>query len=164
MSWLKQVPVAIALMACVSSSMVHAGSAVVATPAAQQAQWLQSADPKLAANKKLVFDFWREVLEAGHLEKTAVYVSDNYIQHNPNIGDGRVAFEAFFKPLIPVRPIKPQIQAPLVSIVAEGSLVTLVFVQQVPAGGGTSYTTTAFDMFRIENGKIVEHWDSMLKQ
>lgn len=164
MSWLKQVPVVIALMAVVSSASVHAGSAVVATPAAQQAQWLQSADPQLAANKKLVFDFWREVLEAGQMDKAAVYLSDDYIQHNPNIGDGRAAFEAFFKPLIPASPVKPQIQAPLVSIVAEGSLVTLVFVQQVSAGRTESYTTTAFDMFRVENGKIVEHWDSMRKQ
>lgn len=57
-------------------------------------------------------------------------------------------------------------KAPLVSIVAERDTVVLGFVREYadPKDISRKYTTTWFDMFRIENGKIVEHWDSALKQ
>jgi predicted SnoaL-like aldol condensation-catalyzing enzyme len=49
--------------------------------------------------------------------------------------------------------------------VAEGDLVTLSFARELPdpADPAKKYTTTWFDMFRIENGKIAEHWDSAEK-
>jgi len=57
------------------------------------------------------------------------------------------------------------IKAPLIAITADGNLVTLVFKQenQEPKDPSKKYTTTWFDMFRIENGKIAEHWDPALK-
>jgi predicted SnoaL-like aldol condensation-catalyzing enzyme len=53
-----------------------------------------------------------------------------------------------------------------VAIVAEGDLVVISFVRELPEPGNPSkkYTSTSFDMFRIENNRIVEHWDSALKQ
>lgn len=125
---------------------------------------LQSKDQQLAANKRLVSDFWREVLEAGHLELAEKYLTENYIQHNPNVPTGRAGFVGYFSAFAKARPIKPQIQAPLVSIVAEGDLVVLSFVQTIqnPKDPRKNATTTWFDMFRIENGKIAEHWDSAL--
>jgi predicted SnoaL-like aldol condensation-catalyzing enzyme len=52
----------------------------------------------------------------------------------------------------------------VVSITAEGDLVTLAFVDEHPdpADETKTYTTTWFDMFRLEDGKIIEHWDSAL--
>jgi len=143
----------------------QAGSAVkAAAPDAQQAM-LQSDNPQLMANKKLVYDFWRVVLEAGQLEQAPLYLSEGYIQHNPNIADGRAAFVAFFAKFTKQSPVKPEITSPLVHIMAEGAYVTLVFVQTLPdpTQPGKTYTTTAFDMFRVSEGKIVEHWDSMQK-
>ncbi len=147
-----------------------AGAAVAQVPVAgktdlagQQAM-LRSSDAKLAANKKLVFDFWREVLEAGHVELAGKYMTESYIQHNPNVPTGRAPFVAFFG-RNPPREIKSSIARPVVSITAEGDLVTLAFVDERddPADPAKKYTTTWFDMFRIENGKIAEHWDSALK-
>src|SRR4029453_7241998 len=51
---------------------------------ASQEELLKDRDPKLAANKKLVYDFWREVLEARHLDVAEKYMRTDYIQHNPN--------------------------------------------------------------------------------
>ena len=144
---------------------VPAGTPVTAIAPALQSQLLQSPDPQLAANKKLVFDFWREVIDAGQLDKAATYLTEGYIQHNPNIADGRAAFVAYFAQFSKPSPVQPQIRLPLVNIIAEGPYVTLVFVQTLPdkANPGKTYTTTAFDLFRIADGKIAEHWDSMRK-
>ena len=144
---------------------VPAGTPVTAIAPALQSQLLQSPDPQLAANKKLVFDFWREVIDAGQLDKAATYLTEDYIQHNPNIADGRAAFVAFFAQFSKPSPVQSQISLPLVNIIAEGPYVTLVFVQTLPdkANPGQTYTTTAVDIFRIADGKIAEHWDSMRK-
>jgi predicted SnoaL-like aldol condensation-catalyzing enzyme len=52
----------------------------------------------------------------------------------------------------------------VISIVAEGDLVMLNFVQENKDSKGQPYKTTWFDVFRIQDGKIAEHWDSALKQ
>jgi predicted SnoaL-like aldol condensation-catalyzing enzyme len=138
---------------------------VSAGPAHSQKFWLQSEDPKLAANKKIVYDFWREVLEAGHLELADQFMTPTYIQHNPNVPTGRQGFIDFFSRFVKTQPIIDSIKAPLISIVAEGDLVVLVFKNELPDPKDPSkkYTTTAFDMLRVENGKVAEHWDADLK-
>ncbi len=54
----------------------------------------------------------------------------------------------------------------LVAIQAEGNFVTLSFVREMPdpENKDQKYTTTWFDMFRIDNGKIAEHWDVATKR
>jgi predicted SnoaL-like aldol condensation-catalyzing enzyme len=130
----------------------------------RQQELLPSADPQLAANKTLVFDFWREVLQARHVDRAPQYLAENYIQHNPNVPTGRAAFMEFFGSSPPV-PIKETIDD-LVRIVAEGDVVVLAFRRELPdlAREGQTYTTTWFDMFRIADGKIVEHWDYGTKE
>ena len=125
---------------------------------------LPSADPQLAANKKLVFDFWREVLQARHVDRAPQYLAESYIQHNPNVATGRAAFMEFFGQS-PPQPITETIDD-LVRIVAEGDVVVLAFRRELPdlAREGQTYTTTWFDMFRIADGKIVEHWDYGTKE
>jgi predicted SnoaL-like aldol condensation-catalyzing enzyme len=51
----------------------------------------------------------------------------------------------------------------LVSIQAEGDIVTMSFVNQLTDTKGEAYTTTWFDMFRVQDGKITEHWDCDIK-
>jgi predicted SnoaL-like aldol condensation-catalyzing enzyme len=124
-------------------------------------QLLASADARLAANKRLVYDFWREVFEGGHMELAEKYMAETYIQHNPSVPTGRAAFVDFFSKFRKPQTIEPAVKAPLVAITAEGDLVVLSFVRELvdPKDATKKYTTTWFDMFRIENGKIAEHWD-----
>ena len=138
---------------------------VAVTAASEQEKLLASADPKLAANKRLVYDFWREVFEGAHMELADKYMAESYIQHNPNVPTGRAAFVEFFQRVRKPAPIEPRIKAPLVAIVAEGDLVVLSFAREHadPKDASKKYTTTWFDMFRIENGKIAEHWDPAVK-
>lgn len=138
---------------------------VPVTPSVDHQALLASHDPRLAANKKLVYDFWREVFEAGHLELAPKYLAEDYIQHNPNVATGRAAFVAFFSAIKKPKPIEAKVTAPLVNIVAEGDIVLLTFVREYkePKDASKTYTTTWFDMFRIENGQIAEHWDPAQK-
>jgi predicted SnoaL-like aldol condensation-catalyzing enzyme len=128
-------------------------------------QMLSSKDATLARNKRLVYDFWREVLEAGHLDLAEKYLSERYVQHNPMVPTGRKGFVEFFAKLRQPIPIEPRIKAPIVAIVAEGDLVVFSFVRELPEPGNPSrkYTSTSFDLFRIESNRIAEHWDSALK-
>jgi len=135
-------------------------------PLSDQKTLLQSSDPKLAQNKKLLYDFWREVFEAGHLDLADKYMAETYIQHNPNVPTGRKAFVDFFSKFKKPEPIADTIKAPVVAIIAEGDMVVISFARELadPKDATKKYSTTWFDMFRIENGKIAEHWDAATKQ
>jgi predicted SnoaL-like aldol condensation-catalyzing enzyme len=140
------------------SSAAHAGLPV--TPAPDQQLLLQSKDPKLAANKKLIYDFTRIILRGRRLEQVAQFMREDYIQHNPNVETGMKGFVDFFSKLGGPKPIPDQVPD-LVSIQAEGDLVTFSFVneQADPKNPNAKYSTTWFDMFRVQDGKIAEHWD-----
>src|SRR5213079_1397352 len=102
----------------------------------------------------------------GHLELANQYLAEDYIQHNPNVPTGRAGFVEFFSKFSKATAITPRMKSPLVSIVAEGDRVVLAFVSwhRSPADSTKTYTTTAFDMFRVRDGKIVEHWDTDRKK
>jgi predicted SnoaL-like aldol condensation-catalyzing enzyme len=157
----------LAVLVAMAGGLPGLGRAQIAVaPAADQVLLLASADPRLAANKRLVYDFWREVFEGAHMEFADKYMAETYIQHNPNVPTGRAAFVAFFSRVAQPKPIEARIKAPLVAIVAEGDLVVLSFAREGvdPKDATKKYSTTWFDMFRIENGKIAEHWDPAQKQ
>lgn len=147
------------VLAVVLSSAASAQVAVVALP--NHELLLTNADARLAANKRLVYDFWREVFEGGHMELADKYLAEGYIQHNPNVATGRAGFVDAFSKWVKPKPIESRVKAPLVAIMAEGDLVVLSFVREGtdPKDASKKYTTTWFDMFRIEAGKIAEHWD-----
>jgi predicted SnoaL-like aldol condensation-catalyzing enzyme len=125
---------------------------------------LASDDARLAANKKLVFDFWREIRQAHNVERAAELMAEGYVEHDPNLPTGRAAFVRSLDRL-PKQPVKATIDD-LVTIVAERDLVVLAFRRELPdlAEEGQTYTTTAYDTFRIADGKIAEHWSSAVKE
>ncbi len=131
-----------------------------------QKSMLASTDPQLAKNKKLVYDFWRIVFEGGHLDQADKYMTESYIQHNPNVATGRQSFVDFFSKFSKPQPVVDTIKAPVFAILAEKDLVSLAFIRNLPDPNDSTktYQTTWFDMFRIKNGKIAEHWDPATKQ
>lgn len=147
-----------------ASTWASAQLAVVAT--SDHAPLLASPAPRLAENKRLVYDFWREVFEAGHMELADKYLAEDYMQHNPSVPTGRAAFVEFFSRFKKPKPVEARVTMPLVAITAERDIVVLSFVRELPdpKDPAKKYTTTWFDMFRIENGKIAEHWDGALRQ
>ena len=110
-----------------------------------------AADPE--ANKKVVLDFYEKGLNQKDFEAAAVHFGPRYIQHNPGAPDGIEGFKAF----VAMRKEKfPNAKSEIKRIFAEGDFVILhVHGVREPGERGVAIV----DIFRLEKGKIVEHWD-----
>ena len=109
----------------------------------------------LEANKKNAIAFYRTAYLGEPGKAVELYVGDDYIQHNPLVGDGKQAFIDYFTEMARDYPDK---DIEFVRAVAERNLVALHTYQTWPEG--EEYVT--MDFFRFdENGKIVEHWDAI---
>ncbi len=124
---------------------------------------LASPDPKLAANKRLVYDMYRIVLQAGLADRAGEFIAQDYVQHNPNAGQGLAGVQDYIRKTRPERPISDKLELPLIQLIAEGDYVMTSFVRPEKDKDGQTYYSTWFDLYRIEDGKIAEHWDPMLK-
>ena len=106
-------------------------------------------------NKQNAIAFYKTAYLGDPEKAVAEYVGDEYIQHNPLVGNGKQPFIDYFEEMGRDYPDKT---IDFVRAVAEGDLVALHTHQTWP--GGDEYVT--MDFFRFDkNGKIVEHWDSM---
>lgn len=108
---------------------------------------------KTEVNKILVKNFVEDILVNGKMEKLAGYFDgDNYIQHNPNIPDQLsglgATLEALGKQGIFLKYDK------IHKVLGEGNFVLVVSEGHF----GKDYNAF-YDLFRVENGKIAEHWD-----
>lgn len=110
---------------------------------------------KTAANKALVGDFVRTVLIEGKAARAADFISaQTYIQHNPMVADGLSSLGDALAALAAAGKAMRYLKAH--RIVAEGDMV---FVMSEGLMGSTP--TAFFDLFRVADGKIVEHWDTI---
>ena len=103
----------------------------------------------------MVANFVNTILKNGNFDQLPNFFDgDNYIQHNPQIGDGLsglgAALEAMGKQGITME------YHTVHQVIGEGNFV-LVLSEGAFAGQPTAY----YDLFRVENGKIAEHWDVM---
>ena len=106
-------------------------------------------------NKKNAVAFYKMAYEGNPRGAVDQFVGDKYIQHNPDVEDGKEGFIKYFEHMAKEYPEK---SIEFVRVVAEGDLVALHTHQTWP--GNDEYVT--MDFFRFdENGKIVEHWDSI---
>jgi predicted SnoaL-like aldol condensation-catalyzing enzyme len=154
---------AIGLLAATAS--VHAQTPVTGAPDAEAL--FTSKDPKLHANKQVAYKIIKELLECGHWERADQYLTERYIQHNPLAADGRAAVVKFFTEVLKQKPtpIPEKMRTKIVSVVAEGDLVTVAYVREAkdPKDPSKTYTTTWFDQWRFKDGKADEHWDPQFK-
>ena len=107
----------------------------------------------LEANKKIVIDFYEKGLNQKDYEAAARHFGPRYIQHNPNAADGPEGFKKLVEFL---KEKFPNSKSEIKRVIAEGDLVMLhVHSVREPGQRGRAIV----DIFRVENGKIVEHWD-----
>jgi predicted SnoaL-like aldol condensation-catalyzing enzyme len=121
-------------------------------------------DPVLHCNKQAAYHITVDLLEAGHWDKADQWLTERYIQHNPNAASGRDGVVYFFTEVLGVepKPIPDEMETEVVAVVAEDDLVTVAYKREMPVPGGAegeTYTTTWFDMWRFVDCKADEHWD-----
>ncbi|MFF7398093.1 nuclear transport factor 2 family protein [Achromobacter sp. NPDC008082] len=114
--------------------------------------------PALAAapqsNKEIVVAFFRMMFQDREVDEAVrLYVSPNYVQHNPYMRDGVGPMVDFFPPYFDQH---PQAIVDIKRVIAEGDLVVIHNQwRDSPEDRGQAVV----DIFRVEKGKIVEHWD-----
>ena len=147
--------------ACLAIVPARAQEPVTGAPDAEAL--FTSPDPKLHRNKQAAYHIQRDLLEAGHWELADQWLTERYIQHNPNAKSGRAGVVAFFTQVLKVqpKPIPTKLGQKVVAVIAEGDYVVIITPRTMkdPKDATKTYTTSWFDMWRFVDGKADEHWD-----
>ncbi|GAL20681.1 hypothetical protein JCM19235_3683 [Vibrio maritimus] len=112
---------------------------------------------KTDANKALVTDFVKTILMGGDMSKIGMFIGDkdsDYIQHNTGVADGLSGLGVAMKALAEAG--MPMVYDANHLIIGEGN-----FVLSVSEGKFMNQHVAFYDLFRVDNGKIVEHWDTI---
>jgi len=110
----------------------------------------------LERNKRIVVDYYQTAF-AGDPEKAiADHFGPRYIQHNPAAEDGPEAFTGFVRWL---RGEYPNLQLNIKRVLAEGDMVVTHSHLDLEPGNSDNPGQALADFFRLEDGKVVEHWD-----
>jgi predicted SnoaL-like aldol condensation-catalyzing enzyme len=123
-------------------------------------------DPTLNANKQVALHVMRELLQCNQWDKAGQWISDRYLQHNPNVTSGLAPVVAYFNGMVE-RGVRKRAEpcgkltTPVVAVLADDDIVAVMIAREMddPRNPGKKYTTTWFDAWRIVNGKADEHWD-----
>ena len=120
---------------------------------------IMRADEALTRNKALVRDFYTTVLIGRQVDAAPRFLSIDYIQHNPNVPTGLKGFMDTFRQRF-AQQYPPDYKRELLNVVAENDLVVVYERQTWTSRDGKQNKALGFDMFRVQDGKIAEHWDA----
>lgn len=124
-------------------------TAAVAATAPASAQDLAQQE----RNRELVVKFYDGVFNQHQVEKNVVVLADDYRQHNPMVANGKKPFVDFFTGYFQANP------ASHARIVRSAANDDLVWLHIHSTNGARDPGRAIVDIFRVKDGKIVEHWD-----
>jgi len=104
-------------------------------------------------NKKVVVEFYEKAINQKDFEAASKYLGSRYTQHNPNAPDGPEGLKTFLQFL---KEKFPGSRSEIKRVFADGDYV-IVHVHAVREPGTRG--NAIIDIFKLENGKVVEHWD-----
>jgi predicted SnoaL-like aldol condensation-catalyzing enzyme len=120
-------------------------------------------DPALNRNKQAALHIMRELLQCGQWDRAGEWITDRYIQHNPNAASGLAGVVYFFTQVlkVPRRDDCDELTTEIVAVMADDDYVTVLWPRTYPdpRTPGKTYSTSWFDTWRFVDGKADEHWD-----
>ena len=128
--------------------LILAAAVMAFVPAAHAADQRQ-----MDENKKAVVEFYDAAINQKNFDAAAKFLGPRYTQHNPRAADGPEGLKAF---LALLREKMPDYHSDIKRVFADGDYVIL-HVHNIPAAGNRG--NAIVDIFKLESGKIVEHWD-----
>lgn len=142
------------LASCQQSNKDEAATNKAATTEIASNDELQKKFDEQTRNKEVVLAFYQQMF--GDKDVTAVdtYILPDYIQHNPYVADGAEPFKQAAKGWFEGQ---PKTKIDVQRIAADGDLVFI----HVRSKSATGKDVSVIDIFRLENGKIAEHWDAI---
>jgi predicted SnoaL-like aldol condensation-catalyzing enzyme len=117
----------------------------------------QSSTAQEEKNKYMVLNWWREVVASGHVDSVSKYMTDDYVEHDPNIGGGRKEFPEYHRRN--AEHANPSAK-PVMSF-GKGDYVALVWEQADKDSAGKPIKYNAYDILLVRNAKIQEHWNDV---
>ena len=119
---------------------------------------------RIDKNKELVMTLYKTVFQNHDFSKLDEIMKDDYIQHNEDTPQGKAGFKRFFKGIFKGL---PDFRYTMKKIISEGDIVMMYstttathkreWLGNPPTGNKLNFDVV--DIFRIEDGKIAEHWD-----
>jgi predicted SnoaL-like aldol condensation-catalyzing enzyme len=110
-------------------------------------------------NKDLVRDFYTTVLIDRDLDAAPRFLRPDYIQHNPQAPTDLKGFMDAFRARF-AQPLPPDYKRDLLNVIGENDMVVIYVRQSWIGHEGQHHQALGFDMFRLQDGKIAEHWDA----
>ncbi|HEX3866641.1 MAG TPA: nuclear transport factor 2 family protein [Gemmatimonadaceae bacterium] len=104
-------------------------------------------------NKEVALAFYDAALNRKDADAACALLGPEYLQHNPKAQDGVEGFRTFVATL---RAATPESQSEIKQVFVDGNVVIL-HVHKIPEPG--TLGVAIIDLFRLADGKIVEHWD-----
>ncbi|UQS85129.1 ester cyclase [Apilactobacillus apisilvae] len=105
-------------------------------------------------NKQLVNKFYEEVFKNGDLSNIDTFMKNDYIQHSPEVKNGKAGFIEFIKLFLKLEP-----KINILNISSDNDYVYVFFKCDLNNG----HTNKVCDIYRISDNKLAEHWDIIEK-
>jgi predicted SnoaL-like aldol condensation-catalyzing enzyme len=144
------------LMAAALIAVATLSTSVSAETTKRTPEIIMQQDELTQNNKALVLKAYQELFGDHDLTALDRYWAEPYIQHNPTMTDGIASVKQMMEKFGVTKLPKQKVE--FKRVIAEGDLVMLQLVQPKM---GDNPETVIVDIFRVENGKIAEHWDVM---
>lgn len=106
-------------------------------------------------NKAVVVDYYKKLICDWDFEAASAHLGDHFIQHNPTIPDGLDGLKTWIENVPDF--VRENLKTDIKRVFADGDMVivhSLNTMENIPAP-----PRAIADFFRLENGKVVEHWD-----
>lgn len=140
-------------------TMQYVRISILALVLAWSSRPLRADEGLTARNKALVRDFYTTVLIGRDVDASPRFMRPDYIQHNPQVPTGMKGFMETFRARF-AQKLPSDYKRELLNVIGENDMVVVYVRQEWTDKDGQHHQALGFDMFRVQDGKIAEHWDA----